>query len=1106
MRRTKVNEGIDKLPNDRRQQRKQNRRSGILKRIFSRGSASGRNSSSGLISTRRSRRLLGASHTVDAEQTDSPVARQSKESLTSRENTSRPDNAKNKSKGVSKQTRVSIDGDYDNENINPNTNLPKSKETVSNELERNDDAVVWVQAKDQIEPFQLLIPRTPKCETFVVSPHSKIEPVMVEADEARPDGQEENKDEVSYTEDDWISTDESADESNGGLPRVSFEYNSTSSTENDKEAKYCDMWETPVIPVDKSLSSLLDKKESDDVKVHEIPDTPAKDDIRLRESTNPSPAQHRKEDADAFSHRQENAGGNFTNFDENQTSRQGLRSQPEAGESNTALQSTFMHDEDTRKREANEISNKTAAIDSASGPRSFQEGDFVICTCKSKKDHAGMTGHIVEKVQKGEWRVKFIGLQDTVRKREKSLKHLDCNQSPNQSEMPNSTQELPSQLTQTKPRGSLGIGDIITCISNLHHGRKGCITDKRRGCWAVYFFEHGEVAMKKPSSLELVQSASDAKKAHENYAQWMSNTAPTIKSNRTSQIVKDNVSNFKTQSHKKCAPEVMECFKVGHEIRVDGFNYGGEFLGNKRIVSTKITDQEAKENNLLSFIFGHRLRIIEYEFHSRNVVLPETTIIDGDRTYELVASRNVVEVKSLFPTSLKRINCYYILKTSDGVNCIDVEKELLRLADFPSLSATKFAARMELLVSPAIKVKGKHGVYSLPSSIFKYVSNGDHCEGCGFISERMLNYLVPGTSLRPGVAVQGRFLVPSLGLFKGMLMLKQNMDNGCDIELNASMRKAGPSKDDFHSQAGLVVITKRHISIFNSYIHRMLDETIRPPPEKSFKKAIKALSPMILDLWKKMGLPKQMSDEYTLESRTVSGLQHAWVVGVADPSSGKLPPGHIFVSGLHKGGILLDRIFITRAPCLTPTSGRLLPLIQERPTHMSVEEWDSLNRLPFGVVIFADPSPGMGTLPPAVSKGDLDGDLYFICWKQSLVNSLKAEAVVEQPCAPDNEPTCAGPSTERNTQEWFLHGQQAIAELVELGGVQQLIGKLFKLSRDKAHKSELGNADPDAIAFAEAYDSAIDYQKHRRPIYLPSHLHKELPKGLQQYVVAAALP
>ena len=52
--------------------------------------------------------------------------------------------------------------------------------------------------------------------------------------------------------------------------------------------------------------------------------------------------------------------------------------------------------------------------------------------------------------------------------------------------------------------------------------------------------------MKKASSLELVQSASDAKKAHENYVHWMSNTAPTIKNNRTSQTVKNNVINFKT--------------------------------------------------------------------------------------------------------------------------------------------------------------------------------------------------------------------------------------------------------------------------------------------------------------------------------------------------------------------------------------------------------------------------------------------------------------------------------------------------------------------------------------------------------------------------------
>lgn len=104
--------------------------------------------------------------------------------------------------------------------------------------------------------------------------------------------------------------------------------------------------------------------------------------------------------------------------------------------------------------------------------------------------------------------------------------------------------------------------------------------------------------------------------------------------------------------------------------------------------------------------------------------------------------------------------------------------------------------------------------------------------------------------------------------------------------------------------------------------------------------------------------------------------------------------GHIFLPGLGLERKNHKQLFVTRSPCVRPNDGRLLPLVTSKPNNLSQNLWDWLNGLPFGLIVFANPKPGMKPLPAHVAGGDLDGDLYFCCWHPKIISSLaKAKKV-----------------------------------------------------------------------------------------------------------------
>jgi hypothetical protein len=136
-----------------------------------------------------------------------------------------------------------------------------------------------------------------------------------------------------------------------------------------------------------------------------------------------------------------------------------------------------------------------------------------------------------------------------------------------------------------------------------------------------------------------------------------------------------------------------------------------------------------------------------------------------------------------------------------------------------------------------------------------------------------------------------------------------------------------------------------------------------------------------------------MVKEYCHRARRPEKLRHAYLVGVADPTE-EIIAGFLFVNGLKNNNNihpLSDKVFITRYPCLEASDANILPLLVAKPCRTSQSNWEWLQELPFGAVVFGNPNTkGKTTLPETIASGELDGDVYSICWSKTVVRYIEA--------------------------------------------------------------------------------------------------------------------
>ena len=431
-----------------------------------------------------------------------------------------------------------------------------------------------------------------------------------------------------------------------------------------------------------------------------------------------------------------------------------------------------------------------------------------------------------------------------------------------------------------------------------------------------------------------------------------------------------------------------------------------------------------------------------------------------------------------------------------------LKEELCRLGDFASLSTRKVVARLELLQSPAYQFRfsdgeKEPGMFSLQRSDFVQLAH-ERNDGCGFISDDLLLKLCSrggDAFAKRALAVQIRAVIPQLGIYKGVLMRKRIPSNEPQIQLMPSMQKVGPSRVANTDERAFLWITQQgmHPSKNNLMIGRLVDPAAKPPP-KSFKP--KRISDDIVRLWRTLEVPQEICETYVKKSRGGSNVQHASIIGVADPTS-CLSEGHVFVTGMKH--LSQESLFVTRFPCNLPSDGRILPNVTSKPDAMSDADWNWMNELPFGAIIFSDAPEGMKPLPEMVADGDLDGELYFVCWNQDVLRNVKPEpveniAVIDEP-AIENEPQL--------NENWLEDAQQQMIDASKVQEMNELVGKLYNLIKGAAiANEELVSYDPKAMAFANGYKYALQYSKHGGLVPLQAHLHDELPLRLQNYLTS----
>ena len=473
---------------------------------------------------------------------------------------------------------------------------------------------------------------------------------------------------------------------------------------------------------------------------------------------------------------------------------------------------------------------------------------------------------------------------------------------------------------------------------------------------------------------------------------------------------------------------------------------------------------------------GKLFNLVNYSFPLNQSCQPlPTEWTDAGHTLELIATKlhkhNMGGPKQKFSTY--SITAHY---------CIAKEGLLQTLEDYAAfglLPPRKVASRLELLFTPAEAIKKTSG--DIPLSIDDITS--DHIEmlpdddsvysdGCGFVPrwviEKLFGKLTDG---KRNFAFMTRILAPQFGLVKGVLVEKKGIDK---IQLHPSMIKVPPSQRNPTSKKVILLASRSFPSETNLQVARLFKGV--KAPRKSF--APPKLKHMATNVLHSNQIPKTVMEKYVKNAASVKGLEHAFVLGASDPTNG-IPPGHVFLSGVdHK---LPDYIMVTRFPCTEASDLLKLPLVKSKPHQMDDEQWNFLNNLHFGVILFGNPGNGHGPLPPMIANGDLDGDLYMVLWNEELLSYV-----------PVSDTTIACSHVKKETKlndewnaNWLNDARVLMCDIDSLRLRQMLIGKLHNLwEKSKDHVKR--------IAFGRAYKEALDIGKHGGQVPLPREFWSDL--------------
>lgn len=528
---------------------------------------------------------------------------------------------------------------------------------------------------------------------------------------------------------------------------------------------------------------------------------------------------------------------------------------------------------------------------------------------------------------------------------------------------------------------------------------------------------------------------------------------------------------------------------------------GGETDDSRlKIASIEIENTTNDDRCFFRELFSHgRILLMWQPVTSTLVKLPNCYFFEG-KNYSVVSVKKQNDGRNFVFNSRKyKLEYMYIAESGLGLEPISLKEKLQRVADFAAIkNVNKIASRLELMQSTAIKTCPPQHLtvddFEVIDENFSDVTNESMGDGCGFISCEMLARLLK-KSIDKVLAVQVRIFGPKLGIWKGMLCRKPNIDK---IQLVQSMQKVKkatfPDPEDWVCMVVVHAMPSSTNVAFERYLMTgKFSDSLR----------VNSMSRMTKRLLKCLGVSEGSIDE--LDEKGFMG-DRAFLVGLADPTN-LIPEGKVFITGFkcirnRPGFNVSDKIFLTRSPSVKPTDGRLVSVIMDKPENMPLKTWHWLNSLPWGGLIFSTAGKGV-PIPMACASGDVDGDLYFACWDHQIVQQIKPaplpnfskrKSVTSEPASATDTvhsaqelPEGVTDAIEVTEENWLDLVQEHILNTdVNYG----LVGRIYKEMEKIQDSTREGLYHPDALAYADAYLQSLDQMKHGGNINLPGHLRK----------------
>lgn len=414
---------------------------------------------------------------------------------------------------------------------------------------------------------------------------------------------------------------------------------------------------------------------------------------------------------------------------------------------------------------------------------------------------------------------------------------------------------------------------------------------------------------------------------------------------------------------------------------------------------TEVQEKD-KRDTFLKRCLGHRIKVKVIDMQTQI----EAEYEEHDSVYTLVSVKE--EETSFiiggFQQQIKKLRVMHFEVSGPNVETINIQKWLERVADFAILTPRKAVARLELLQSPAHKLSsGEYAIFPLldpnitgrpveVTDMIGEIEDEGHT-GCGFISEEFLEELFKnkGKTLNTLCGLQIR--IYGYGICKGMLQRKR-IKSGPPILLPmGSIEKVAASKSGDPMKPLLLVNnagvdpSKKNSSIMKRM--KCIDEhawaehkkKAEAAGQKTEKEVPKKLSPMIQYLWRGLSVSSKITEAYIQQSSEYSGVYHAWLRGTADPT-GRIPKGYVYITGLKTAStrklVKEKQLFLTRTPCVKCDHALMVNVMVDKPAEMEDEQYEELESLPFGTLIFSFPSKGYMPMSEVID-GDMDGDRFF---------------------------------------------------------------------------------------------------------------------------------